>query len=98
MYDAAVPVKVVKAKKHLLRNLFHERHRYATVIPPFYQAKQVLAQHLEHHTNMNSIGSFVLERIEKTDDVSASWMVGIRLYDFIQEFDFVDCRLCVMRR
>lgn len=98
MDNATVSVKVVQTEKDLLRYLLHKWHWNTTVVPSFYQAKQVLSQHLEHHADMDSVRSFVLKRIEKTNNVSATWMIWIRLYNFVQEFDFVDRRLRVMRR
>ena len=98
VYNTAIPMEVIQAEQHLFRYLFHKWHRNTTVIPSFYQAKEVLSQHLKHHAYVHSVDSLMLEGIEKTDNVSATRMIGIRLYNFVQELDFVDRRLCVMRR
>lgn len=45
---------------------------------------------------MNPVRSLVFERIQKTDDVLFARMIGIRLDDLLQQFDFVDRRLGVM--
>lgn len=96
MDDAAFAMEVVKAQEDLLGDLFDERHGNSTVVPLLDQAEQVLAEDFENHADMGAVGTFVLKRIEKTDDMFPARMVGFGLDDLIEELDLVDGGLGVM--
>lgn len=94
--DAALPVEVVEAEQHLLCDLLHQGHADATVVPPLDEPQQVLAQHLKHHAHVCAVRASVLKRIKEADDVLAAGVIGLRLDNLVQEFDFVNGRLGVM--
>lgn len=97
MNDATLPVQIVKAEQDLFRDLLHQRHRNAPMIPFLDQTQQVFAQDLENHTYVCTIGSFVFERVEETDDVFSAGVIGLRRNDPLQELDLVDGGLGVVR-
>lgn len=45
---------------------------------PLDEAEQVLSQDLEDHADVRSVGTGVTEVVEELNDVSPTWVVGIR--------------------
>lgn len=94
--DAAFAVEIVEAQQDLLCDLLDEGHRNTAVVPALDQAQQVLAQNFEDHADVDAIGSFVVEGVEQTDDVSAARVVLVRVDDLLQELDLVEGGLGVV--
>ena len=65
---------VIQPQQNLLRNLLHEMHRYSLILVPFDETEEILAQHLKDHAHVDAIWAFVLEVIEKRNDMRATWM------------------------
>ena len=38
------------------------------------EPEKILAEYLKDHTDMRSIGTFMAEVVEETDDMPAAWM------------------------
>ncbi len=66
------------------------------MVPPFDQAQQILAKHLEHHADVDAVGTFVLEGIQQADDMFLAGMVGVGLDDLLQQLNLIDGGLGVM--
>lgn len=94
--DAALAVEVVEAEEDLLGDLLDQGHRDSPVVPALNESKQVLAENLEDHADMRSVGPLVLKRVEEADDVLAAGMVGLGLDDAVEKLNLVDCRLGVV--
>jgi len=63
--DSTTPMHVIETEKDLLRDLFHKMHGDTLVLMSFDEAEQIFTKHLENHANMDAIGAFVTEMIEK---------------------------------
>jgi hypothetical protein len=59
------------------------------MIPPLDQAQEILAQDLKHHANVCAIGAFVLEGIQKADDMFSARVIWFGGYDLVEQLDFV---------
>lgn len=66
------------------------------MVPALDEAEQVLAQDLEDHADMDSVGPTVLERVEQADDMSAARMVRVGTVYAVEELDLVYGGLCVV--
>lgn len=60
------------------------------MVPPLDQTKQILAKDLENHTDVNTVRSFMLKRVQETDDMLPSGMVRIGRYNLVEQLDLID--------
>ena len=49
-------------------------HGNAFALVALYEAEEIFAQDFEYHTNMNAVGTFMTEMIQKGDDMGSSCM------------------------
>jgi len=96
MDNTAFPVEVVEAQQDLFGDLFDERDGNAPVVPLLDEAQKVLSEHLEDHTHVVAVGTFVGKGVEQTDDVFASGMVFVGLDDAFEKLDLIQRRLGIM--
>lgn len=90
MDDATFAMEIVESQQDLFGDLLDKIHRNAAVVPPLDQAEQVLAQNLENHANVGSVGALVFERVEKADNVFPAGMVRLGLNNLIEKLDLID--------
>jgi len=74
MNDPATPMHVIQPQQDLLRDLLHEMHRHSLVLVSFDETEEILAENLKDHAHVDAIWAFVLEVIEKRDDMRTAWM------------------------
>lgn len=70
---------IIEAEQDLLRNLLDEVHGHTFVLVTPDQAKEVLAEHLEDHADMDTVGAAMAEMIEELDDMPTPWVSRRRL-------------------
>ena len=95
--DAAFAMKIVQAKKYLLRDLFYKGHWDAAVVPALDETKKILAQHFKDHADMVAVWTFVMKRVKKAHDVSAARVVLICIDNALKELDLIECGFGVVR-
>lgn len=96
--DAADPVHVIQTQQNLLRDLLDDRGRDALGLVPLDESQEVLAEHLEDHADVRSVGALVLEVVEEGDDVVGSWVRLFESWGFdepLEELDLVQSGLGV---
>lgn len=70
MDDLAISMKEIQTEQDLLCDLFHEWERKTSdVVMPLDETEKRLSEDLEHHADVNSIGTCMPEGVEKLDDV-----------------------------
>jgi len=67
--DPATPMHVIESEEDLFSNLFDQMHGHTLILMSFDQTKQILAQHLENHADVYTIGSFMAEVVKERDNV-----------------------------
>lgn len=96
MDDTTVAMQVIQTQEDLFRDLFDQRHWDATMIPALNQPEKIFPQHLKHHTDMNTIGSAMLKRIQEANNMLPARVVRVSLDDFIKKFNLINSRFSVM--
>lgn len=96
MNDAAFRVQVIEPQQDLFRDLLDDVRGNPSMLVPLDQAQQVLAQHLEHHANVRSIGAGVSKVVEQLYRMASSGMVGVRGDELLKQLDLVESRVCIM--
>lgn len=67
----ATTMHVVEAEEDLLCNLLYEVLWDALALMALDEAEQVLAEDLEDHADMGTVGAFVAKMVEKGDDMGS---------------------------
>jgi hypothetical protein len=96
MDNATFVVQVVETEEDLLGDLLDDVLRHASVLIPFYQAEQVLTQHLEDHTYVRTVRACMPEVVHQPDNVTPP---GVRFRgrdDALEELNLVQCRFGVV--
>lgn len=73
-----IPMHIIEAEQYLLRDLLDEVHRHTFVLVTPDQAKEVLAEHLKDHADMDAVGAAMAEMIEELDDMPTPWVTRRR--------------------
>lgn len=89
MNDSALVVQVVETEKDLLGDLLDNVLRHTSMLISLDQAQEVLAEHLEDHAHVRSVGTGVTEVVDEADDVTSSGVRGGRIDDSLQQLNFV---------
>jgi len=93
--DAAASMHVVQAEEDLLADLAHESDWDALGLMSFDETKEVLAQDLEDHADVDTIWTLVLEMVEERDDVRTAEVGLVGRDEALEKLDFVEGGLSV---
>lgn len=69
MNNTTTTVHVVQTKENLLGYLLDEVHGHTLVLVTLDQTKQVFTQNLKNHADVNTVGAFMAEVVEKGNDM-----------------------------
>lgn len=95
MHEVALVVEVLKAMEDLFRDNLDDGSGNSRFLIPLDQCQKVFPQRLENYADMGGLGSLVAERVEKRDDVLATWMVRRSGRYLGQQFYLVSCRFSI---
>lgn len=96
MDDPAFPVHIIQTQQDLFCDLLDQRHGDAAMVPALNQTQEIFTQHLEDHADVDTIGTFVLEGIEQTDDMFPTRVGRVGFDDAAQQFNLIDGGFGVM--
>ena len=96
MNDFALFVHVLKAHEDLLSYTLDNINGYATVTILLDQRQKVWAKDFEAHANMRPVRALMLEPVPHLDNASSPCIKSVGRVNFIQQFDFVECRFRVV--
>lgn len=69
---------IIEAEQNLLRDLLDEVHRHTFILVTPDEAEEVLAEHLKHHADMDTVGPAMAEMIKELDDMPPPWVSSRR--------------------
>ena len=94
--DLAFAVEIVQALEDLFNNKANILERYAVVVGLYYEFKQIIAEHFEHHAHVNAIRTGYFKIVEQLDCFEAIFVVGVAIAATLEQLDFVGGRFGVV--
>jgi len=96
--DLALGVKIVEPLQDLLHDELDVEKGDALVVTPDDKLEEVVAEHLEDHADVGSVDAADLEIVQKLYAPFPEWISLVALSDALEQLDFVEGRLGVVRR
>jgi len=96
--DLALGVKIVEPLQDLLHDELDVEKGDALVVTPDDKLEEVVAEHLEDHADVGSVDAANLEIVQKLYAPFPEWISLVALSDALEQLDFVEGRLGVVRR